>query len=188
MTGLQLPHPLRGLALTKSFFTQRMSKIYYTHLASPVGDFLVAGTDTEIHFTAFATDNQQRKPQSEWVNDAVPIRYAVDPLCAYFDGERVEFDLPLALVGTEFQCKVWTALTDVAYGQTASYGEIASNVRSPAASRAVGAANRANCIPIFIPCHRIIGANGSLTGFGGGLDTKAVLLDLERDDNQFELF
>ncbi len=175
--------------MTKSdFYTASMSTIYYTHLGSSVGDFLVAGTDTEIHFTAFATGHQQREPQSEWINDAKPIRYAVDQLRAYFDGERVEFDIPLALVGTEFQRNVWTALQNVAYGETASYGEIATNVGSPAASRAVGAANRANRIPVIVPCHRIIGADGSLTGFGGGLDTKAALLDLECDDIQFELF
>ena len=165
-----------------------MNSIYYTHLESPVGDFLVAGTEKEIHFTAFSTGHQQRPPQPEWKHDSVPLRYALDPLKAYFDGEAIAFDIPLAVSGTPFQCEVWRALQAVPFGLTATYGEIAARVGRPAASRAVGAANRANHIPIIIPCHRIIGASGSLTGFGGGLDTKAVLLRLESPDRQFELF
>ncbi len=164
------------------------NQIYYTHMDSPVGPFLVAGTDRAIHVTAFATSCHPHEPQADWVRDAQPVRYAIDQLSAYFEGERVEFDVPIALTGTPFQCKVWAALTQVSYGQTASYGEIALRVGSPGASRAVGAANRANPIPLLVPCHRIIGANGSLTGFGGGLDAKAILLDLERDDDQYELF
>ncbi len=165
-----------------------MTTVYFTQLSSPVGDFLVAGTETELHFTGFSIGHQQRPPKPEWKNDSVPIRYALEPLSAYFDGEAIEFEIPLLLNGTSFQCDVWRALQSVRYGQTASYSEIAAKVGRPAASRAVGAANHANCLPIVIPCHRIIGADGSLTGFGGGLDTKARLLELEGVAGQAELF
>ena len=116
-----------------------MSTMYYTQLQSPVGDFLVAGTESAIHFTAFSTGNQQRPPGPEWHKDGAPIQYAIDPLRAYFDGEVVDFDIPLALNGSAFQCDVWRALQSVPYGQTASYGDIAQRVGRPAASRAVGA-------------------------------------------------
>ena len=97
----------------------------------------------------------------------------------YFSGRRTEFDLPLAPEGTEFQRTVWRHLQDIPYGQTISYGELAKRVGNPKASRAVGAANGCNPLPIVIPCHRVIGANGKLTGFGGGLPTKEMLLSLE---------
>ena len=98
---------------------------------------------------------------------------------AYFVGDRKAFDLPLAPRGTEFQRSVWDALLEIPYGQTTTYSAIAETISRPAAVRAVGAANGANPIPIIIPCHRVIGANGSLTGFGGGLDVKRTLLALE---------
>ncbi len=97
----------------------------------------------------------------------------------YFAGKRADFDLPLAPEGTEFQRSVWRNLQDIPYGETISYGELAKRVGNPKASRAVGAANGQNPIPIVIPCHRVIGANGKLTGFGGGLPTKEALLALE---------
>ncbi|MFK8030462.1 MAG: methylated-DNA--[protein]-cysteine S-methyltransferase [Gammaproteobacteria bacterium] len=165
-----------------------MDTIYYTLLDSPVGDFLIAGSETEIHFTGFSTGFQQRNPAPGWIQDEHAIRYALDPLRAYFAGEAIEFEVPVTQPGTPFQQAVWRALQSVKYGQTASYGDIANEVGSPLASRAVGAANRANNIPVLVPCHRIIGANGSLTGFGGGLETKAVLLGLEKEMDQFDLF
>ena len=165
-----------------------MATIYYTQVDSPVGDILLAGTETEIRFAGFSTSFHQRDPDPAWIKDEYAIRYALDPLRAYFAGEAVEFDIPVAQAGTPFQQKVWRALQTVTYGQTASYGDIAAKVGSPLASRAVGAANRANCIPIIVPCHRIIGANGTLTGFGGGLETKAFLLKLEQSADQIELF
>jgi methylated-DNA-[protein]-cysteine S-methyltransferase len=111
-----------------------------------------------------------------------------DPLLAraagqleeYFAGERTGFDLPLAPAGTEFQRRVWGALLDIPYGETTSYGELATELGSPGASRAVGLANGRNPIGIVIPCHRVVGSAGSLTGYGGGLDRKRLLLDLEQ--------
>jgi len=132
-----------------------MEQIYYCHVDGPVGPFLVAGTDNALHFTGFSA------------------------IKAYFDGESVEFDFAISPKGTEFQMDVWNALRAIPYGQTASYGDIARVIGNPKAVRAVGAANRANHLPIIIPCHRVIGTDGSLTGFGGGLDTKKILLRLE---------
>ena len=98
----------------------------------------------------------------------------------YFAGERKEFTVPVRLMGTEFQKKVWAALAEIPYGGTATYGEIAARIGSPKACRAVGTANHHNPVPIIVPCHRVIGAGGSLTGYGGGLEVKAYLLTLER--------
>lgn len=152
---------------------------FYCYLPSPVGDFLIAGTDETLAFTGFTSGYQQRTPDSDWIQDASPLTYAVEPLQAYFDGESVDFKIPLGPVGTPFQQQVWTALQAIPHGSTCSYGDIAIAIGRPGASRAVGAANHANHLPIVIPCHRVIGADGSLTGFGGGLETKAVLLRLE---------
>lgn len=106
-------------------------------------------------------------------------------LYEYFQGKRVKFDLPLKLEGTDFQQKVWRELLAIPYGKTRTYGEVARRLKRPQASRAVGAANRRNPIPIVIPCHRVIGANGKLTGFAGGLDRKQVLLSRENRENLF---
>lgn len=110
---------------------------------------------------------------------------ACNQLREYFAGRRNQFDLPLAPQGTAFQLRVWTELRRIPYGQTISYGELARRVGLPRAARAVGAANGANPIPIIVPCHRVIGANGRLTGFGGGLATKAELLALESGQRAF---
>jgi O-6-methylguanine DNA methyltransferase len=108
-----------------------------------------------------------------------PLRQAVDQLERYFAGERIQFTCPLDLHGTPFQLQMWNALTRIPYGETRSYAEIACEIERPNAVRAVGAANGANPVAIIVPCHRVIGSNGSLTGYGGGLPTKAWLLDLE---------
>ena len=110
------------------------------------------------------------------------FRTAIEQLDACFCGKMQNFDLPLHPAGTDFQCRVWSELQAIPYSETANYGEIASRIGSPRAARAVGAANGRNPIPIIIPCHRVIGADGSLTGFGGGLKIKRALLALERKD------
>jgi methylated-DNA-[protein]-cysteine S-methyltransferase len=109
-----------------------------------------------------------------------PFAAAAAQLAAYFDGELTEFDLPLSPAGTEFQLRVWEGLRAIPYGETVSYGELARRLGNPSASRAVGLANGKNPISIVVPCHRVIGANGGLTGYGGGLDRKRFLLGLER--------
>lgn len=132
-----------------------------------------AGLITAIDFDA-------TKPRKERTSDPL-LDEAEAQLTAYFNGELKDFDLPLASEGSEFQKKVWAELQRIPYGETASYGDIARRLGyEPVISRAVGAANGANPIPIIVPCHRVIGSNGSLTGYAGGLDRKKILLDLEQ--------
>ena len=113
--------------------------------------------------------------------DPEPFGPAIEQLDEYFSGERQDFDLPLAVAGTTFQQRVWAALREIPYGETESYGELAARIGSPGASRAVGLANGRNPIGIIVPCHRVIGASGSLTGYGGGIERKRQLLDMERE-------
>lgn len=156
-----------------------MARLYYHYLDAPIGLFLLAGTDTALHFTSFSSGRQKRKPKPDWRADRGALNYAIDAFEAYFSGEAKGFNIPVAPIGTPFQRQVWEALIDIPYGETASYGDIARAVGRPAAFRAVGAANRANHLPVIIPCHRVIGADGTLTGFGGGLEVKEQLLRLE---------
>lgn len=155
-----------------------MQQIYYDFMPSPVGKFLVVGTDESLHLTAF-NKSKQYNIMPEWKHEAAALGYVVPQLQAYFDGEVVEFDVAISLKGTDFQLSVWQELQNIKYGTTASYGDIAVKVKNIGASRAVGKANNSNHIPIIIPCHRVIGADGSMTGFGGGLDAKKILLQLE---------
>ena len=152
----------------------------YSYLESPVGPLLIAGDADAIHFIHFPRGGRAVKPRAGWTESPRgPVSDALRQLREYFAGKRIEFDLPLAPEGTEFQRNVWRRLQEIPYGETISYGELAKRVGNPKASRAVGAANGQNPIPIVIPCHRVIGANGKLTGFGGGLPTKEALLALE---------
>ena len=153
---------------------------YYTYMESPVGRLLLAGDETGLQRVAFAEGGKALQPESDWREDARPLRQAVAQLNAYFAGDLRTFDLPLRMEGTPFQLAVWRALQDIPYGETASYGEIARRVGTPQGSRAVGLANGSNPIAIVVPCHRVIGSNGKLTGYGGGLNNKETLLALER--------
>ena len=128
-----------------------------------------------------ASHLSSRKHDPSWTKDAKPFKEVCSQLESYFAGDLQEFDLPLAPVGTEFQQRVWSTLTEIPYGETWSYGELARHIGKPKASRAVGAANGLNPIPVIIPCHRVIGSSGKLTGFGGGLQTKEYLLALESE-------
>jgi methylated-DNA-[protein]-cysteine S-methyltransferase len=128
----------------------------------------------------FPRDGKPGRPEADWQESARgAVGEAIRQLREYFAGRRNEFELPLAPEGTEFQRTVWNRLREIPYGETISYGELAKRVGNPKASRAVGAANGQNPIPIVIPCHRVIGSNGKLTGFGGGLPVKEALLALE---------
>ncbi len=149
-------------------------------MESPVGPLLLAGDGKSLTLLYFQAGPHARRPQTGWVGDAKPFRAVMAQLGEYFAGRRREFDLALAPQGTAFQRTVWQALTGIPYGETVSYGELARRIGSPQASRAVGLANGANPLPIVVPCHRVIGADGSLTGFGGGLEIKRKLLALER--------
>jgi methylated-DNA-[protein]-cysteine S-methyltransferase len=155
----------------------------WTTMDSSIGELRIveqAGAVTAIEFSPFASaDGRVRGAR----DDAHPVlAETVRQLAAYFERDLKEFDLPLAPVGTVFQQQVWEQLTGIPYGQTASYGQIAAQLgRTNAASRAVGLANGSNPIPIVIPCHRVIGANGTLTGYAGGIARKQTLLELEQD-------
>lgn len=152
----------------------------YAWTGSPVGRLLIAGTETALVHLGFGTGPRRDHPASGWVEDPGPLREALRQIDQYFAGERRAFDLALAPAGTVFQQSVWAALRTIPFGATWSYGELAQHVGHPRAVRAVGLANSRNPIAIVIACHRVIGRDGSLTGFGGGLPAKRFLLEHER--------
>lgn len=148
----------------------------YTHAASPIGPLLLAGDGAALHVLGFPQGSRALAPAPGWTADDGPFAEVRRQLAAYFAGELRVFDLPLHLGGTVFQNGVWRHLATIPFGATSSYGRIAAELGRPGASRAVGAANGANPLPIILPCHRVVGADGSLTGFGGGLPAKRFLL------------
>jgi methylated-DNA-[protein]-cysteine S-methyltransferase len=154
--------------------------ISYAILASPIGELTLAADDAGLHAIRFAKEKRPAQPDPGWRQDSALLEEPIRQLLAYFAGQLEAFDLPLAPLGTPFQRKVWQLLCEIPYGETISYGELARRVGNPSASRAVGLANGSNPIPIVIPCHRVIGSNGKLTGYGGGLPLKQKLLSLER--------
>jgi len=156
-----------------------METLQFRTMDSPVGLLTLAGKEGRLRHLRMV--DQTYEPSREgWETDDSAFPDAVEQLAAYFSRERTDFDLSLDLVGTEFQRRVWAALLTIPYGETRSYGAIATQIGSPGASRAVGLANGHNPIGIIVPCHRVIGSNGSLTGYGGGLERKRALLDMEK--------
>jgi methylated-DNA-[protein]-cysteine S-methyltransferase len=154
--------------------------MHYSYLESPIGPLLIAGNAHALTRISFPKNGTPVRPEPGWTESATgPVGEAIRQLREYFAGRRREFDLPLAPEGTSFQKSVWTRLQEIPYGATISYGELAKRVGNANASRAVGAANGKNPLPIVVPCHRVIGANGKLVGFGGGLPVKQVLLEIE---------
>jgi methylated-DNA-[protein]-cysteine S-methyltransferase len=151
----------------------------YTTLDSPIGELLLAGDEQALCALSMLGGRRPIRPAPQWRRADAPFAEARQQLAEYFAGDRTAFDLVLAPRGSAFQLAVWAALRAIPYGQTRTYGEIAAAVGRPDAVRAVGAANGANPIAVIVPCHRVIGADGSLTGFGGGLERKRALLDLE---------
>lgn len=153
--------------------------IHYRTIDSPIGLLTLAGHGSVL--TNLRMVDQTYEPsRAEWSADPDAFNVAVDQLGAYFAGELTEFDIDLDLRGTEFQRRVWKALLTIPYGETRSYGEIAEQIGAAGAARAVGLANGHNPIAIVVPCHRVIGASGGLTGYGGGLVRKRALLELEK--------
>jgi len=149
----------------------------YATIDSPIGELLLTAEDgalTGLHMSPFATD-------PAWRHDPSALSDAATQLEEYFAGERTEFSLELAPAGTEFQQRVWGMLREIPYGETTTYGTLANRLGNPRTVRAVGLANGRNPIAVIIPCHRVIGADGSLVGFGGGLDRKRALLDHETE-------
>ncbi|MGU3361493.1 methylated-DNA--[protein]-cysteine S-methyltransferase [Methylobacterium sp. M6A4_1b] len=157
-----------------------MPRRRYTILPTPIGPLVLAGADGALACIGFRSGRRAVTPAPDWQRDDGAFAQARVQLGAYFDGCLTRFDLALAPRGTPFQHTVWQALAEIPPGKTINYGELARRIGRPSASRAVGAANGANPLPIVVPCHRVIGAGGALTGFAGGLETKRFLLELER--------
>lgn len=151
----------------------------YRYLDSPLGPLLLAGEENTLHHIGFPSGKGKILPAAAWSRDEAAFSEAAAQLQEYFRGERKHFSLPLSPTGTDFQLDVLQALQGIPWGETRSYGDIARHLGRPKAVRAVGAANGRNPLPIVIPCHRVIGANGALTGFGGGMAAKRWLLELE---------
>jgi methylated-DNA-[protein]-cysteine S-methyltransferase len=157
-----------------------MSETVKTIVDSPVGPLTLVGQDGVL--TGLYMDEQRHRPAEQTFGhvDAEPFRDVIEQLAAYFAGDLKTFDLPLGLHGTPFQRTVWAALREIPYGETVSYGELANHIGRPGAARAVGLANGKNPIGIVVPCHRVVGVGGDLTGYGGGIERKQHLLTFER--------
>lgn len=154
--------------------------LFYTSMHSPIGELLLLGDDQALHGLYMQEGRKPVQVAPQWRRSAAPFAGVQAELREYFAGERVSFQTPLAMDGSPFELRVWRALTEIPYGETVSYGEIAKRIGQPSAARAVGLANGRNPIAVIVPCHRVIGANGTLTGYGGGLERKQLLLELEQ--------
>jgi methylated-DNA-[protein]-cysteine S-methyltransferase len=162
--------------------------IHYDEMDSPVGMLRLVADREGLREICFEHERHPKPAHPGWIRAPAALRFARVQLDEYFAGKRQHFELPLHPLGTAFQQTVWLALRDIPYGVTISYGELARRIGKPQAMRAVGAANGRNPLPIVVPCHRVIGADGSLTGFGGGLPIKRLLLDLEQALPATDLF
>ena len=162
--------------------------IWYDELATPIGQLRLVADAQGLREVWFENGRHRKSPDPRWVRDADKLAFARVQLEEYFDGTRQAFALPLHPLGTPFQLTVWRELARIPYGATVSYGDMARRIGQPLAVRAVGAANGRNPLPIVLPCHRVIGSDGSLTGFGGGLPTKRFLLAMEDRHARGDLF
>jgi methylated-DNA-[protein]-cysteine S-methyltransferase len=156
------------------------AEVAYDFFDSPIGPLVVAALDDAVAYLLLPKDGKPARVAPEWHRSPAKLREARAQLVAYFAGKLLAFDLDLAPRGTDFQRRVWNELRRIPYGDTTSYIELARRIGNPNAMRAVGAANGANPIAIIVPCHRVIGHDGKLVGFGGGLPAKRWLLDHER--------
>jgi methylated-DNA-[protein]-cysteine S-methyltransferase len=162
--------------------------IYWHEVKTVIGPLLLVGTQKALTNVYFQSGPRPATPQRNWTQNALPFAQAIRQLDEYFAGRRQVFDLKLAPAGSTFQLAVWGALRGIAYGRTTSYGQLARQLGNANGARAVGLANGSNPLPVIIPCHRVIGADGSLTGFGGGLGIKQALLRLEGASCVADLF
>jgi methylated-DNA-[protein]-cysteine S-methyltransferase len=186
--GALILAPCHRLALRSGLRYAAGVKLAYHVMSSPLGLLFLARTERGLRFLDFLERKSLKRafaahaesvPDAKWEPSLLQLKPVVDQLDSYFCGNLTRFDLRLDLAGTEFQLKVWQALCRIPYGATCAYGQIAKALGQPGAARAVGLANNHNPVPIIVPCHRVIGADGSLTGYGGGLPRKRKLLDLE---------
>lgn len=150
-----------------------------TTILSPIGRLLLVGDEGILHGLYMLDGPRPPARDPAWTEDAAAFAGVTAQLEQYFAGERTVFEIDVELAGTPFQQRVWRALRDIPYGRTISYGELARRIEQPSAVRAVGLANGRNPVSVIVPCHRVIGANGTLTGYGGGVERKRLLLDLE---------
>ncbi len=187
MFDSRFPSQLRIVVKASLSYCSEMATLFYTLIDdSPVGPLLLAGNRDALHVLSFGAGSRPREVAPAWVADTTGVLSGVRrELDAYFAGRLKTFSTPLAFAGTPFQNQVWRELCRIPYGETISYLELANRIRNPKAVRAVGMANGANPIAIIVPCHRVIGSDGSLTGFGGGIPTKRALLELERGQRTF---
>ncbi len=162
--------------------------LLYTTTESPIGVLLLIGDGSALRGLYMQEGRRPKEIDSGWERQPGAFAEVESQLGQYFAGERRSFELPLKMIGSPFQLRVWAALREIGYGETVSYGEIARRLDLPvAASRAVGTANGSNPISVIVPCHRVIGANGDLTGYGGGIGRKRILLDLEAEVSSDQL-
>ena len=161
--------------------------MWFDAFNTPIGLLTIACDVSGLRYVLFENAKYDAPGRDEWQRDLGPTRVAREQIEQYFAGERQSFNLPLNPLGTDFQKKTWAMLAQIPHGQTWSYAELAGKIAAPKAVRAVGAANGRNPLPIILPCHRVIGSNGSLTGFAGGLSTKKWLLDHESALDQGEM-
>jgi methylated-DNA-[protein]-cysteine S-methyltransferase len=173
---------VQPLAQSKRFTSE---EIFYTQLDSPIGPLLLAANDKGLREILFVNGRHPAFADPTWQRNDSALKETTRQLDLYFAGKLKIFNLQLAPKGTPFQLHVWKELCTIPYGETISYGHLANRVGNPKACRAVGLANGANPIPIIIPCHRVIGTSGKLTGYGGGLSIKEKLLALERRQLSF---
>jgi methylated-DNA-[protein]-cysteine S-methyltransferase len=157
-----------------------MTATLYTTVPSPIGELLLIGDGQSLSGLYMVEGRKPMSVRPGWTPASEPFGAVRAQLDEYFAGARTTFEVPLAMAGTPFQLRVWSALQEIPYGETVSYGEIARRVGEPSAARAVGLANGSNPVSVIVPCHRVIGSSGKLTGYGGGLERKRALLDLER--------
>ncbi|HVT36218.1 MAG TPA: methylated-DNA--[protein]-cysteine S-methyltransferase [Nevskiaceae bacterium] len=163
-------------------------EIFYSVMPSPIGELTLVSEGGKLTGLYMESYKHGRARERHWVRDDAKLADARRQLQDYFAGKRTQFDLEMEPAGTAFQKRVWRALCDIPHGETISYGELARRIGQPTASRAVGLANGQNPIAVIVPCHRVIGANGSLTGYGGGLPRKQWLLAHERGQTGGDLF
>ena len=156
--------------------------MFYTWVMSPLGRLLMTSNERSLNGLYMADSEHKITIGLGWIENAnaLPFPQSKQQLAEYFKGERKTFDLPVTMVGTDFQLRVWQALLEIPFATTISYTQLAHQIGNPTGIRAVGQANGRNPIAIIIPCHRVVGANGSLTGYGGGIERKAALLEFEK--------
>jgi methylated-DNA-[protein]-cysteine S-methyltransferase len=179
MTGSELMPTTTSRTTTSTTTSTATTSLRYTLEDSPIGSLLLVGNDQALHGLYMQDGRRPKQIESGWERSTSCFADVRAQLREYFAGERAAFDLALVMDGTPFERRVWSALTQIPYGETCSYGELARRLDQPSAARAVGLANGRNPIAVIVPCHRVIGADGTLTGYGGGLERKRILLELE---------